>query len=62
MQRNLDQTANIRWIIKKAIEFQKNIYYGFIDYAEAFVWITTNWKILQEMRIPEWVFMPSSRS
>ena len=38
-----DQTANIRWIIKKAREFQKNIYFCFIDYAKAFeVWITIN--------------------
>ena len=35
-----DQIANICWIIKKAREFQKNIY--FIDYAKAFLWITTN--------------------
>ena len=48
-----DQIANIRWIIKKAREFQKNIYFCFIDYAKAFdCWITTNWKILQEMGIP----------
>ena len=43
-----DQIANIRWIIKKAREFQKNIYFCFIDYAKAFVWITiscgTFWK------------------
>ena len=37
-----DQTANICWIIEKAREFQKNIYFCFIDYAKAFVWITTN--------------------
>ena len=37
-----DQIANIRWIIEKAREFQKNIYFCFIDYTEAFVWITTN--------------------
>ena len=36
-----DQIANIRWIIKKAREFQKNIYFCFIDYAKVFVWITT---------------------
>ena len=36
-----DQIANIRWIIKKATEFQKNIYFCFTDYAKAFVWITT---------------------
>ena len=35
-----DQVANICWIIKKAREFQKNIYFCFIDYAKAFVWIT----------------------
>ena len=37
-----DQIANIHWIIKKAREFQKNIYFCFIDYAKAFVWVTTN--------------------
>ena len=37
-----DQNANIRWIIEKAREFQKNIYVFFIDYAQDFVWITTN--------------------
>ena len=37
-----DQIANIRWIIKKAREFQKNIYFCFIDYAKAFMWITIN--------------------
>ena len=37
-----DQTANINWIIKKAREFQKNIYFCIIDYTKAFVWITTN--------------------
>ena len=46
-----DQIANIRWIIEKAREFQKSI--CFIDYAKAFVWITTNWKILKEMGIPD---------
>ena len=48
-----EQIANIRWIIKKAIEFQKNIYFCFIDYVKAFVWITTNWIILQEMGLPD---------
>ena len=43
-----DQIANICWI-KKAREFQKNIYLCFIDYAKAFVQIPTNWKILKEM-------------
>ena len=37
-----DQIANISWVIEKAGEFQKNIYFCFIDYAKAFVWITTN--------------------
>ena len=36
-----NQIANIHWIIKKAREFQKNIYFGFIDYTKVFVWITT---------------------
>ena len=49
-----DQIANIDWIIEKAREFQKNIYFCFIDYTKALtVWITTNWKILQEMGIPD---------
>ena len=49
-----DQIANIHWIIEKAREFQKYIYFCFIDYAKALpVWITTNWKILQEMGIPD---------
>ena len=37
-----DQIANIRWIIEKAREFQKNIYFWFIACAKAFVWITLN--------------------
>ena len=37
-----DQITNICWIIKKAREFQKNLYFCFIDYAKAFVWITIN--------------------
>ena len=41
-RRTRDQIANICWIIKKAREFQKNIYFCFIDYAKAFVWITIN--------------------
>ena len=49
-----DQIANISWIIEKAREFQKNIYFCFIDYAKAFDYVDHNklWKILQEMRIP----------
>ena len=37
-----DQIHNIHWIIKKAREFQKNIYFHFIEYAKTFVWIITN--------------------
>ena len=50
-----DQIANIGWIIKKATEFQKNIYFWFIDYAKAFDCVDHNklWKILQEMGIPD---------
>ena len=50
-----DQTANIRWIIKKAREFQKNIYFCFIDYTKAFDCVDHNklWKILKEMGIPD---------
>ena len=50
-----DQTANIRWIIEKAREFQKNIYFCFIDYDKAFNCVDHNklWKILQEMGIPD---------
>ena len=49
-----DQIANIRWIIRKAREFQKNIYFCFIDYAKAFDCVDDNklWKILKEMGIP----------
>ena len=48
-----DQIANIHWIIEKAREFQKNIY--FIDYAKAFDCVDHNklWKILKEMEIPD---------
>ena len=50
-----DQIANICWIIKKAREFQKNIYFCFIDYAKAFDCVDHNklWKILKEMGIPD---------
>ena len=50
-----DQIANIHWIIEKAKEFQKNIYFCFIDYAKAFKCMDHNklWKILNEMGIPE---------
>ena len=50
-----DQTANIHWIIEKVSEFQKNIYFCFIDYAKAFDCVDHNklWKILKEMGIPD---------
>ena len=50
-----DQIANIPWIIEKARELQKSIYFCFIDYAKAFNYVDHSklWKILQEMRIPE---------
>ena len=50
--------ANIRWIIEKAREFQKNIYLCFIDYAKAFDCVDHHklWKILKEMRIPDHLF------
>ena len=52
---NRDQYANICWIIEKAREFQKNIYFCFVDYAKAFDGVDHNqpWKILQEMGIPD---------
>ena len=50
-----DQIANIQWIIGKAKEFQKNIYFCFIDYTRAFDYVDHNklWKILKEMGIPD---------
>ena len=50
-----DQIANIRWIIEKVREFQKNIYFCFIDYAKAFDSVDHNklWKILKELGIPD---------
>ena len=50
-----DQLANICWIIETAREFQKNIYFCFIDYAKAFDCVDHNkpWKILKEMGIPD---------
>ena len=50
-----DQIANIRWIMEKAREFQKNIYFCFIDYAKTFGCVDHNklWKILKEMGIPD---------
>ena len=50
-----DQIANIHWIIEKAREFQKNIYFCFIDYTKAFACVDQNklWKVLKEMGIPD---------
>ena len=60
-----DQIANICWIIIKAREFQKNIYFCFIDYAKAFDCVDHNklWKILQERGIPEHpTYLPPEKS
>ena len=52
-----DQIANICWIMEKAREFQKNIYFCFVDYAKAFDCVGHNklWKILREMGIPDYL-------
>ena len=52
-----DKIANICWIIEKTREFQKNIYFCFIDYTKAFDCVDHNklWKILQEMGIPDYL-------
>ena len=52
---NKDQIANIHWIMEKAREFQKNIYFCFIDYAKACDCVDHNklWKILEEIKIPD---------
>ena len=54
-QGNREQMANICWIIEKAREFQKNIYFCFIDPAKAFEYVDLKklWKILKEMGIPD---------
>ena len=54
-RRTRDQIANICWIMEKAREFQKNIYFCFIDYAKAFDHVDQNklWKILKETGIPD---------
>ena len=56
-QRNQSQIANIRWIMEKVGKFQKNIYFCFIDYANAFDCVDHNklWKILKEMGIPDYM-------
>ena len=53
-RRTRDQIANICWIIEKAREFQKNIYFCFTDYSKAFDYVDHSklWKILKEMGIP----------
>ena len=50
-----DQIANIHWIMEKTREFQKNIYFWFIDYAQAFDCVDHNklWKNLKEMGVPD---------
>ena len=52
-----DQIASICWIIEKAREIQKNIYFCFIDYAKAFDWMGHKklWKMLKEMGIPDYI-------
>ena len=54
-RRTRNQIANICWIVEKAREFQKSIYFCFIDYAKAFDCVDHNklWKILKEMGIPD---------
>ena len=54
-RRTRDQIANIHGIVKKAREFQKNIYFCFVDYVKAFDYVDHNkvWKILKEMGIPD---------
>ena len=56
-RRTEDQIANICWIIKKAREFQKSIYFCFIDYTKAFDCVDHNklWKSLKEMGIPDYL-------
>ena len=59
-RRTRDQIASICWIIEKAREFQKNIYFCSIDYTKAFDCVEHNklWKILQEMGIPDHLTCP----
>ena len=56
-----DQIANIRWIFEKASEFQKNIYFSFIDYAKAFDCVDHNklWEIFHEVGIPDQITWPA---
>ena len=60
-----DEIPSISWIIEKAREFQKNIYFCFIDYAKVFDCVDHNklWKILQEMGIPDLLpYLPPEKS
>ena len=59
-----DQNANIHWIIEKAREFQRYIYFCFIDYAKAFNCVHHNklWKILKEMVILDPPYLPPEKS
>ena len=59
-----DQIANIYWITKKTREFQKIIYFCFVDYAKAFDCVDHNklWKILKEMGIPDHLTCPLEKS
>ena len=59
-RRTTDQIANICWIMQKAREFQKNIYFCFLDYTKAFDCVDHNklWKILKEMGIPDHLTCP----
>ena len=54
-RRTRDKIANVHWIIGKTREFQKTIYFDFVDYSKAFDYVDHNklWKILKEMEIPE---------
>ena len=55
-RRTRDQITNIRWIIEKAREFQKNIHFCFNDYAKAFDCVDHKlWKILKEIGIPDYI-------
>ena len=59
-----DQIANICWIMEKAKEFQKNIYFCFIDYAKTFDCVDHKklWKILKEMEIPDHLYLSPEKS
>ena len=58
-----DQIANIHWIIEKAREFQRNIYFCFIDYSKVFDCVDHNklWKVLEEMGMPESPYLPPAK-